>query len=70
MALIGSAGIAILINAFWGSGAQSALSATNWIMVGIFVICLILLRKTKWNPVLVMALAGVMKLLAAIAGIG
>ena len=67
VALIGSAGIAILINAFWGSGAQSALSATNWIMVGIFVICLVLLQKAKMNPILVMVLAGVMKVLSALA---
>ena len=61
VALIGSAG------AFWGSGAQSALSATNWIMVGIFVICLVLLQKAKMNPILVMVLAGVMKVLSALA---
>lgn len=67
VALIGSAGIAILINAFWGSGAQSALSATNWIMVGIFVICLVFLQKAKMNPILVMVLAGVMKVLSALA---
>lgn len=64
VAMIASAGVSILVSAFW-NGAD-----TRWVMVGIFVICLILLRKTKWNPVLVMALAGVMKLLAAIAGIG
>lgn len=64
VAMIASAGVSILVSAFW-NGAD-----TRWMMVGIFVICLILLRKTKWNPVLVMALAGVLKLLTAIAGIG
>ena len=65
-----SAGVSILVSAFWNGADIIALADTRWVMVGIFVICLILLRKTKWNPVLVMALAGVMKLLAAIAGIG
>ena len=70
VAMIASAGVSILVSAFWNGVDVIALADTRWVMVGIFVICLILLRKTKWNPVLVMALAGVMKLLAAIAGIG
>ena len=70
VAMIASAGVSILVSAFWNGADIIALADTRWVMVGIFVICLILLRKTKWNPVLVMALAGVMKLLAAIAGIG
>ena len=36
-------------------------------MVGIFVICLVLLQKAKMNPILVMVLAGVMKVLSALA---
>ena len=70
VAMIASAGVSILVSAFWNGADIIALADTRWVMVGIFVICLILLRKTKWNPVLVMALAGVMKLLAEIAGIG
>ena len=66
VALIGSAGIAILINAFWESSAQIAAWRTNWIMVGIFVISVVLLQKGKMNPILVMLLAGVMKVLAAL----
>ena len=53
VALIGSAGISILQTAFW---------------VGIFVVCVILLRKVKMNPIWVMVLAGVMKVLVAMAG--
>ena len=67
VALIGSAGIAILTNAFWESSTQIAAWGTNWIMVGIFVICLVLLQKAKMNPILVMVLAGVMKVLSALA---
>ena len=70
VAMIASAGVSILVSAFWNGADIIALADTRWVMVGIFVICLILLRKTKWNLVLVMALAGGMKLLAAIAGIG
>ncbi len=66
VALIGSAGIAILINAFWESSAQITAWGTNWIMVGIFVICVVLLQKGKMNPILVMVLAGVMKVLTAL----
>lgn len=70
VAMIASAGVSILVSAFWNGADAIALADTRWMMVGIFVICLIFLRKTKWNPVLVMALAGVLKLLTAIAGIG
>ena len=35
---------------------------TNWWMAAIFVLCFILLKKAKMNPILVMVLAGVMKL--------
>lgn len=57
VALIGSAGIAILLEAFWKNGLVN-LADTRWDMIGIFGICLLLLRKTKLNPILVMALAG------------
>ena len=68
--MVAAAGGSILGSALLDGGDVIALADTRWTMVGIFVICLILLRKTKWNPVLVMALAGVLKLLTAIAGIG
>ena len=60
VAMIASAGILILKNAFWGSGGTISLTGTEWSMVVIFGICLLLLRKTKLNPVVVMMLAGVM----------
>lgn len=61
VAMITSAGILILKDAFWGSGEDVSLAGTEWSMVLIFVICLLLLRKTKLNPIWVMVLAGVMK---------
>ena len=61
VALIGSAGISILQTAFWGVSGKMVISDTSWLMVGIFVVCVILLRKVKMNPIWVMVLAGVMK---------
>ena len=68
VALIGSAGISILQTAFWGVSGKMVISDTSWLMVGIFVVCVILLRKVKMNPIWVMVLAGVMKVLVAVAG--
>ena len=61
VAMIASAGISILIIAFWGNAAAIALAGTKWSLVVIFVVCIVLLRKIKMNPIWVMVLAGVMK---------
>ena len=63
VAMIASAGISILITAFWGSSAAIALAGTNWDLVVIFIICIVLLQKCKMNPILVMVLAGMMKVI-------
>ena len=60
VAMIASAGILILKDAFWGSGESMSLTGTEWSMVVIFGICVLLLRK-KLNPIWVMVLAGVIK---------
>ena len=60
VAMIASAGILILISAFWGGTVD--LAATNWLMVGIFLGAFLLLRKTKMNPIAVMVLAGAVNL--------
>ena len=60
-AVIASAGISILITAFWGSQAAVALANTNWLLVAIFAVCVVLLQKFKMNPIWVMVLAGVIK---------
>ena len=65
VAMIASAGVLILISAFWGGGAVS-LAATNWLMVGIFALCFVLLRKTKLNPILIMVMGGVVNLLVGL----
>lgn len=59
VAMIASAGISIMITAFWGSEEFIALPETNWVMVLIFVCCILLLKKCRMNPVWVMLLAGV-----------
>ena len=56
VAMIGSAGISILVTAFWSSEG----------VVVIFIISLILLQKGKKNPIFVMVLAGVMKVAVAL----
>ena len=66
VAMIASAGILILVTAFWGSGAAVTLAGTKWTMVVIFAICLVLLRRTKLNPIWVMVLAGIMKVAVAL----
>lgn len=65
VAMIASAGISILIGAFWGSNEAIALGATNWKLVMIFVISLVLLQKRKMNPIWVMVLAGVLNVAAS-----
>ncbi len=70
VAMIASAGILILKNAFWENGENVFLTGTEWSMVVIFGICVLLLRKTKMNPIWVMVLAGVMKVgISAVANI-
>lgn len=61
VAMIASAGVSVLVTAFWGGG-EITLAATSWALVVLFAVCFLLLRKTKLNPVLVMVLAGVLNL--------
>ena len=64
VAMIASSGILILITAFWGNG-QATLPETKWVMVGIFMFALLLLRKTKINPISVMILSGFIKVVSS-----
>lgn len=73
VALIGSAGVSILVTAFWGSDAVLTaidFAHTNWLMIALFAVSVVLLRKTKLGAVPVMILAGVIKLCLALVGIG
>ena len=66
VAMIASAGISILISAFWGSKEAITSGATNWKLVAIFAISLVLLQKWKMNPIWVMVLAGVLNVAASV----
>lgn len=60
IALIASAGISILITAFWGEkGMALDFKDINYVAAGLFCISLIILRKFKPNPILVMLGSGV-----------
>lgn len=61
VAMIASAGILILKDAFWENGESMSFAGTEWSMVMIFGICVLLLQKKKMNPIWVMVLAGVLK---------
>ena len=63
VAMIASAGLSVLLTAFFRNEQELTLSSIQWEMVFIFILCFFLLRKTKVSPVAVMLLAGVMKVL-------
>ena len=52
----------------WGSEEKILLEETDWLLVVIFGLSFLLLDKAKMNPILVMILAGVMKVAAALIG--
>lgn len=59
IALIASAGITILILSLWSENNNDLnLTDINYISVGIFVTALIILRKFKPNPIIIMAASG------------
>ena len=68
VAMIASAGISILITAFWGNDAVITLAGTKWSLIVIFGLCVFLLQKKHMNPVQVMLLAGILKVLVSFIG--
>ncbi len=68
VAMIASAGISILITAFWGSDSSMTLTSIHWSMAVIFILCFLLLKKAKMNPIAVMILAGALKLAVSFLG--
>ena len=68
VAMIASAGVLILTNVLWSG--EVTLGGTNLVMAGIFALCLVLLRRTKWSPILIMALGGVVNLVCGLVGVG
>lgn len=66
VSMIATAGLSILISAFWGEGGLPELSldglkAVRADMVAIFIAAIWLLKEKQWNPILVMVLCGVAK---------
>lgn len=57
VALIASAGLSILFKVVFPGGVP-AISNVNWIGFGLFTAAFVILRKFKWNPILVMVLCG------------
>lgn len=69
VALIASAGLSILQTVLL-EGQPLALENVHWLGAALFVAAFIVLRKWKWNPILVMVLCGVIQLAAElIAGV-
>lgn len=62
VAMIATAGMAILITALFGEEGVVKISRFRWDAGVIFIAALVMLRIKKWNPVLVMAAAGLLKL--------
>ena len=64
VALIASAGLSILLLAFFGGAEVSfgniPLDRLDWLAIALFAAALILLRKTKLNPLFIMAGAGIL----------
>ena len=65
VAMIASAGVLLLVTAFWDGGPVT-LAGTNWTMLLLFAGCLLLLRKTKLSPILIMVLAGVINVVKSV----
>lgn len=61
VALIGSAGLSMIVLAVWGeAGFLPTLAAIDWIGVVLLVAALVILRKWKPNPILMMVICGVL----------
>ena len=56
-ALIASAGLSIL-NLVAFDGGSARLDNVNWLGLGTFITAFFILRRLKWNPILVMILCG------------
>lgn len=66
VALIAGAGLSIAQLVLW-NGALPSLATTNWFGGTLIAGALFLLRKLKWNPILVMVLCGAVSLVAGVA---
>lgn len=64
IAMIGSAGVALMILAFWNGNEMTITgNGTDYVAVSIFIIAFVILRKWKVNPIHIMMGAGIIGLL-------
>ena len=63
VAMIASAGVSILVTAFFGESGLIVMKNLKIQMVVIFIICMVLLMKFKMSPVFVMILAGILNVM-------
>jgi len=57
--MIASAGMTIIIHALWnGNAASFAINSIDYIAVFLIVVCMIVLKKAKLNPIFIMLGAG------------
>ena len=63
VAMIASAGVSILVTAFFGESGLIVMKNLKIQMVVIFVICMVLFMKFKMSPVFVMILAGILNVM-------
>ncbi len=69
VALIFSAGVSMLIQIVFGARDQIAFSGIRWAPMILFIVAFVVLRKCKWNPILVIGLCGAFGLLLGTAGV-
>ncbi len=63
IAMIGSAGVALMILAFWNGKAMTITGdGIDYVAVSIFTIAFVILRKWKANPIHIMVVAGLIGL--------
>lgn len=65
VAMIGTAGLVLVVSAFWGEAALT-LANINIVAVVLFLISVFLLFKYKLNPITVMIIAGVLNVIWAV----
>ena len=64
-----SAGVSILVTAFWENADKITILNTNWTLVVLFVLAVFAIRRFRMNPICVMVLAGVVKVIVSFAGL-
>ena len=69
VAMIASAGVSILVTAFWENADKITILNTNWTLVVLFVLAVFAIRRFKMNPICVMVLAGIAKVVVSFAGL-